>query len=93
MNQPDAKMDQQMQLLSEVAAIIRETLQLPGERPLAAETELLGAMPEFDSMSVVTVLTSLEDQYGFFVDDDEISAEIFATVGTLVAYVQEKLEN
>ncbi len=51
---------------------------------------LLGSMPELDSMAVVAVITALEDHFGFEVDDDEISADTFATVGTLAAFVEEK---
>jgi acyl carrier protein len=42
-------------------------------------------------MAVVTVITSLEDSLGVFVEDDEISAETFETVGSLVAFVDSKL--
>lgn len=58
---------------------------------LASDTPLLGAIPEFDSMAVVSIITALEDQFGFAVDDDEIDASVFETVGTLVAFVEGKL--
>lgn len=60
--------------------------------PLKPDTTLLGAIPEFDSMAVVTIITALEDQFGFTVDDDEIDASIFETVGSLVAFVEGKLQ-
>ena len=50
-------------------------------------TELLGALPEFDSMAVVGVITALEESFGIDVADDDIDATIFETVGTLLAYV------
>jgi len=58
---------------------------------LDESTPLLGNIPEFDSMAVVTVITALEDQFGFFVEDDEISAETFETLGSLVAFVESKV--
>jgi len=58
---------------------------------LAEDTPLLGAIPEFDSMAVVSVLTTIEDQYDIFVEDDEISAETFETLGSLHQFVIEKL--
>lgn len=60
---------------------------------LNTESPLLGALPELDSMAVVNILTALEDHFGFTVDDDEISAETFATLGSLVAFVERKLES
>lgn len=75
-----------------VRSILRDTLQL-GDRAarLRAGTALLGAIPELDSMAVVTVITALEDQFGFVVEDDEISGETFATFGSLVQFVQSKV--
>ena len=77
----------------DVVEILADALQL-GDRSneLVADTALLGSLPEFDSMAVVTVITALEEQFGFFVEDDEISAETFETVGSLAAFVDQKLQ-
>lgn len=77
----------------QVRTILRETLQL-GDRAarLHAGSNLLGSLPELDSMAVVTVITALEDQFGFVVEDDEISAETFATFGSLVQFVTGKVK-
>ncbi len=77
-----------------VKRILGTTLQL-GSRvdTLTEESALLGSIPEMDSMAVVTVLTAIEEQYGVTIDDDEISAEIFETVGTLTEFVAAKGES
>jgi acyl carrier protein len=54
-------------------------------------TALLGSAPELDSMAVVTVIGALEDHFGISVADDEVSAEMFATVGSLSSFVESKL--
>ncbi|MEO8443858.1 MAG: phosphopantetheine-binding protein [Gammaproteobacteria bacterium] len=81
-----------MQDVKEIVEILRSTLQL-GRRAdnFKAETPLLGHVPEVDSMAVVAILTAIEDQYGISIDDDEMSAEVFATVGSLSKFVQAKL--
>lgn len=56
-----------------------------------AKTRLLGDIPEFDSMAVVAVITGLEEHFGFDVDDDEIDADVFETVGTVCEFVERKL--
>jgi acyl carrier protein len=56
-----------------------------------AQTPLLGSVPELDSMAVATLITSLEEHFGFIVDDDEIDGATFATIGSLVDFVQSKL--
>jgi acyl carrier protein len=77
--------------LESIKRILGTTLQL-GDRAqaLTEGTRLLGNIPEMDSMAVVTVLTAIEDHYGIVIEDDEIDAEIFATVGTLAAFVAAK---
>jgi acyl carrier protein len=81
--------------MSEIAAvreILRQTLQL-GDRAAALrpDTPLLGAVPELDSMAVVAVLTAIEERYGVTIDDGEVTAQIFETVGSLAEFVGGKL--
>lgn len=81
-----------MDMQSEVIAILQTTLGVPeGSIAPHPDTPVLGAIPEMDSMSVVGILASLEDQYGIMVDDDEIDAEVFATVGSLTTFVESKM--
>ena len=78
--------------LDDVKAIVITVLGLNGSGiELDEDSALLGAIPEFDSMAVVSILTTIEDQYDVFVEDDEISAETFETLGTLHQFVVEKL--
>ena len=81
-----------MATLDQVRNILRDALSL-GDRAdrLDSSSPLLGAVPEFDSMAVLAVLTMLEDQFGFTVEDDEVSADVFQTMGSLVEFVDRKL--
>lgn len=79
-------------VFQQVCALLDQVLQLDGRsREFDEATGLLGAIPEFDSMAVVSVLTAMEEQYGFEIDDDEISGETFATVGSLTDFVERKI--
>ena len=82
-----------MDALARVKNILRDTLNL-GDRAakLTPDSPLLGGLPEFDSMAVVTVVTMIEDELGITIDDDELSADVFATVGSLAAFVARKME-
>ena len=81
-----------MDVKNEVLALLDEVLSLKGRsQSFTLETALLGAIPELDSMAVVALITSMEERFGFFVEDDEIDGAAFATVGTLVDFVQCKL--
>ncbi len=77
--------------LEETIALIQECLQLDDVSDFNQSTELLGSIPEFDSMAIVTILTTIEDNYGVMIEDDEIDADVFETLGTLMAFVQSKL--
>jgi acyl carrier protein len=81
-----------MAILDDIKRVLGDALQL-GERAgeLEEDTPLLGNIPELDSMAVVTVVTALEDYFDIFVEDDEISAETFETVGSLTRFVSEKM--
>lgn len=82
-----------MLYLEEVKNILADVLTL-GAAAKAALTEqsaLLGSIPELDSMAVVSIITALEEQFGIVVDDDEISASTFETLGSLRAFVEQKL--
>jgi len=76
----------------EVLSLLDEILSLNGRSAdFSANTSLLGAIPELDSMAVVALITGLEERFGFMVDDDEIEGSTFATVGTLIEFVEGKL--
>ena len=81
-----------MDTQKEVLAIIDEVLSLDGRAAaFMLDSPLLGAVPELDSMAVVGLINLIEERFGFIVEDDEIDGATFATVGSLVAFVDAKL--
>lgn len=81
-----------MNVTQEVLRVLDEVLSLNGRSAaFTRDTPLLGAIPELDSMAVVSLITSLEDQFGMVVDDDDIDGATFATVGSLADFVSGKV--
>lgn len=81
-----------MTIQTEVKTLLSRSLQLgPRADALTPASPLLGALPELDSMAVVAILSALEEHFGFTIDDDEISADTFATLGSLIGFVEAKL--
>jgi len=79
--------------LEEVKNIVADVLSLGDARhSMDAGSGLLGSIPELDSMAVVTLITALEEHFGIVVEDDEIGASTFETLGSLAAFVQQKLD-
>ena len=80
-------------VIDQVRTVVDSALQLRGRLGGSdAATPLLGAIPELDSMAVVSLIAALEEHFGFAVADDEIEAATFATLGSLAAFVQQKLD-
>ena len=81
-----------MKTIDDVKAVLDQALQLGGKaKQFDASTGLFGSIPEFDSMAVVAVITALEERFGIVVEDDDITADIFETVGSLTRFVEGKL--
>ena len=82
-----------MKYLEEVKTLLIDVLHLgaAGEQ-LSADSPLLGSLPELDSMAVVTLIGALEEHFGIMVDDDDISASTFATLGSLAQFVAARVE-
>jgi acyl carrier protein len=83
-----------MAVIDGVKRVLQETLQL-GDRvaDFDESTPLFGSIPEFDSMAVVAVVTGLEEQFDIEVDDEDFSAEVFESLGSLTRFVEHKLAN
>ena len=78
-----------MSLIQDICQLLDEVLVLKGRGlSMTVDTPLLGAVPELDSMAVLALLTSMESRYGFAVSDDEIDGSVFATVGSLAAFIE-----
>lgn len=81
-----------MDVQRDVICIVGRVLDLGSRSAMfGRETRLLGSIPELDSMAVATLITSLEEHFGFVVADDEIDGSTFATVGALVDFVETKV--
>lgn len=79
-----------MQIADELKSILDDVLSLGGRaKRFDADTPLLGAIPELDSMAVVGLITAIEERFGIAVADDEIDGSVFATFGSLVAFVEQ----
>jgi acyl carrier protein len=79
--------------ISDVRSVVAATLGIDEHRAGAMHTgtELLGSLPELDSMAVVELVYALEERFAIAIDGDEISADVFETLGSLTAFVVAKL--
>jgi acyl carrier protein len=82
-----------LSVIDTVKVVLGQTLQI-GEKVdrFDATTALFGSIAEFDSMAVVSVIAALEEKFGIVIEDDEINADIFETVGSLSQFIEKKLD-
>lgn len=79
-------------ILDDVRQLLTDVLALgPQGAVLGPDSALLGSLPELDSMAVVNLVTALEEQFGIVIEDDDISAATFETLGSLASFVASKL--
>lgn len=57
---------------------------------LDATTPLLGHLPELDSMAVLELVLALEERFGITIEGEEVTEEVFETLGSLAAFVDGK---
>lgn len=80
-----------MDTLTLTRDILRSSLQLGARADtLQADTLLMGHFPELNSLTVMSIISGIEEQTGCSISDTEISAEIFETVGTLSQFIEQK---
>jgi acyl carrier protein len=78
-----------MSIDNDLKVILNDVLSLAGRADrFDADTPLLGAIPELDSMAVVSMITAIEERFGVTIADDMIDASAFATFGSLREFVE-----
>jgi acyl carrier protein len=81
-------------LIESVKAVLIEALKLgPHAMLWRSDAQLMGSVAELDSLAVINVITALEDRFGIHIEDDEVSGDLFATLGTLTSFVEEKMND
>jgi acyl carrier protein len=55
-----------------------------------SQTELFGAIAEFDSMALVSLISEIEEYFDVTLDDEDITADNFASVASLTQLIVER---
>ena len=83
-------LDDRKQVNDTVRALLVDVLGLTKSRVAKFDdsTELFGALPEFDSMAVATLLTEMEERLGVLIEDEDVEAEDLMSFGRLVSLAE-----
>ena len=52
---------------------------------------IFGNGTEIDSIATLEIIVAIEEEFGITVEDDELTADLFASVATLEAYIADRL--
>lgn len=75
-----------------IKTIFDEELQLDGRSKLwRSQTKLYNNLPELDCITVVNILVAIEEKLNITIDYENYNAQIFATVNSLSAHIENKL--
>jgi acyl carrier protein len=78
--------------IGDVRDVVVATLGLhDGALPLDTSTPLLGSVPELDSMAVLELVHDLEERFDIVVEGEDMTADVFESLGSLAAFVDSKL--
>ena len=88
----EVALDDRSEIDETVRALLVDVLGLAKSRVARFddEAELFGALPEFDSMAVATLLTEMEERLGILIEDDDVEAEDLMTFGRLMSFAKRK---
>lgn len=78
-------------ILARLGALLAERLGLAPDGELAEATGLLGQGIGLDSVEVLQLVSAIEEAWSLTIEDDELKREHFATLGTVVTFVQDRL--
>jgi len=78
-------------ILARVRRLLTERLGLASDGALDESTGLLGQGIGLDSVEVLQLVSAIEEAWALTIDDDDLRREHFATLGTVVTFIQERL--
>jgi acyl carrier protein len=73
-----------------VRAAVIETLGIEDRADRLDATTPLASLPELDSMAAIELVVELERRFGITFEDEDVTADVFETVGSLAALVEAK---
>jgi acyl carrier protein len=83
-------MESTISTVDEVRMLVAETLGIEDRLDsMNAATGLLGSLPELDSMAVVLLITTIEEKFGFEIDQADFTADAFDSIGSLATFIDE----
>ena len=80
------------EIKNELKELVVESLELDIDPNDIEDTEsLFGGYLRLDSVGTLTLTTAIEDEFDLEIEDEDLTAELFASVNSLAEYINEKV--
>lgn len=76
--------------LRRVKEVLRESLKLGEDAPIADDMPLIGGEYDLDSLDILLVVTNIEKQFAIKIPNESVGREAFASVTTLAGFVERR---
>ena len=73
-----------------VKAAVVETLAIEDRADALDASTPLTSIPELDSMAILELVVELEQRFDIEFEDEDVTADVFETIGSLAAFVAAK---
>ncbi len=73
-----------------IATLLTESILREPNGPLGPDVPLVEDGLNLDSVQLLELLVGVEDAFGITIEDEELSLDLFATIGSLARFVQAK---
>jgi acyl carrier protein len=76
--------------VADVKAVVIQTLAIEDRAGVLDASTPITSIPELDSMAILELVVELEQRFGIEFEDEDVTAEVFETLGSLAAFVDAK---
>jgi acyl carrier protein len=76
--------------VADVIAAVIETLAIEDRADALDASTPLTSIAELDSMAVIELIVELERRFGIAFEDEDVTSEVFETIGSLATFVDAK---
>jgi acyl carrier protein len=79
------------EILSRIQGLLVRLRLVRAGESLGEDVGLLGQGIGLDSIEVLRVVAALEEEFDLTIDDRSLRPEVFATIGALVGFIEERI--
>src|SRR5687768_14189728 len=81
------------EIVQRVQMLLRRDLKLGPDAAIPPDMPFFGGDFDLDSLDILLLVTSVEKEFGLKIPSEQVGKEVFQSVATLAAYIEQNLSN